>query len=423
MAHRERRRHNAIMLENFESDLRNAIETLRAWPAEEIRLFHHNDTDGLTSGAILQTAFCRAGYRVSRIALEKPYPQVMEQIFQPEGQIIIFADFAGQIAPLVSEMNGERNLVLILDHHPAETSTSERVLNLDADLHGLKGDRDISASATCALFAEILDPANIDLSNLGALGAIGDGFFVNGALSSVNREMMEKAVRQGSMRSEKTETGERYFITLGGIEHESAEVCRVLDTLGAAGYSSGGADEGIDLCINGFIPETLETVRGLRKIQEEIFRRETERLRGGGLKTTEHLQWFDVEKRFAPMGVKMIGVFCRTIRDMDFLDHSKYLAGFQTVPDEVPGFGKINFDSTKISMRVSRELTERIRSGTLPGLSSFLPEATLNIGGFADACHGLSAATTVRIGQEAKLIAETERVLTNLLEGEQDGNR
>lgn len=411
------------MFEHFESDLRSAIEVLRGWPSKEIRLFHHNDTDGLTSGAILQTALLRAGYHVSRIALEKPYPQVLEKILQREGQIIVFADFAGQIAPLVSDMNGERNLVLLLDHHPAEASRSERVLNLDADLHGLKGDRDISASATCSLFAELLDSANADLSHLGALGAIGDGFFVNSALSSVNREMMEKAVGQGLMRFEKTEMGERYFITLGDSDYEAGEVCRVLDTLGAAGYYNGGADSGIDLCLNGFIPETLETVRDLTKIQENLFGREIERLKAGGLRTTEHLQWFDVEERFAPMGVKMIGVFCATIRDMDFLDHSKYLAGFQTVPDEVPGFGRIDFNSTKISMRVSRELTEKIRSGTLPGLSSFLPEATLNIGGFADACHGLSAATTVTIGQEAELIAEAERVLKDLLKGEQNGNR
>ncbi|MCK4514023.1 MAG: DHH family phosphoesterase, partial [Spirochaetaceae bacterium] len=310
MANRREGLHNGTVLDNFKSDLRSAIETLKAWPAEEIRLFHHNDTDGLTSGAILETALRRAGYQVSRIALEKPYPQALQQILQPEGQIIIFADFAGQIAPLVSEMNAERNLVLILDHHPAAASPSERVLNLDADLHGLKGDRDISASATCSLFVEVVDSANIDLSHLGALGAIGDGFLVNGALSSVNREMMMKAGGQGLMRFEKSAAGERYFITLGGIEHEAGEVCRVLDTLGAAGYYSGGADRGIDLCLNGFIPEILETVRDLRKIQEGIFQRETERLKTGGLKTTEHLQWFDVKKRFAPMGVKMIGVFC-----------------------------------------------------------------------------------------------------------------
>jgi len=56
-------------------------------------------------------------------------------------------------------------------------------------------------------------------------------------------------------------------------------------------------------------------------------------------------------------------------------------------------------------------LTAKIRSGEIPGLNSFLPEATANIGGFADACHGLSAATTVKIGQEQLLIDEIEKVL------------
>ena len=111
------------------------------------------------------------------------------------------------------------------------------------------------------------------------------------------------------------------------------------------------------------------------------------------------------------MGVKMIGVFCNTIKNMDFLDKTKYLAGFQTVPNEVPGFGVIEFDSTKISMRVSDFLTAEIRNENVPGLSSFLPAATHNIGGFADACHGLSAATTVKIGQEEALIIEIEKEL------------
>ena len=66
-------------------------------------------------------------------------------------------------------------------------------------------------------------------------------------------------------------------------------------------------------------------------------------------------------------------------------------------------------------MRVSDFLTGEIRKETIPGLSSFLPAATKNIGGFADACHGLSAATTVKIGQEEALVAEIEKELKRLL--------
>jgi single-stranded-DNA-specific exonuclease len=402
------------MKEELLTAMKAGISILKNYPSNKISLFHHNDTDGLTSGAILFKALEIAGYEVTRVSLEKPYPQVLEKIFSKNGQIIIFADFAGKIAPMIAEINNGKNLVLIIDHHPAEESRDEFVLNLDGDLFGLKGDRDISASATCFLFAQILLGSldkNADfLAHLGALGAIGDGFLVNGALSGVNRELMEISVKLGSMRMEVFTKGEKYFINISGTEYSAAEICIALDTLGGVGYYQNGTEHGIELCNNGLNPELERLIIKLERKKEEIFTREVEILRNG-IKSTDNLNWFNVKDRFQPMGVKMIGVFCNRIKNMDFLDESKYLAGFQTVPDEVPGFGKINFESTKISMRVSDFLIQEIRNETTPGLNSFLPAATHNIGGFADACHGLSAATTVKIGQEEALIREIEKEL------------
>jgi hypothetical protein len=45
------------------------------------------------------------------------------------------------------------------------------------------------------------------------------------------------------------------------------------------------------------------------------------------------------------------------------------------------------------------------------GLDVLLPEATARVGGFSDACHSLTAATTVPIGREEDLIAEMEAIL------------
>ena len=45
------------------------------------------------------------------------------------------------------------------------------------------------------------------------------------------------------------------------------------------------------------------------------------------------------------------------------------------------------------------------------GLNIFLPEATNKLGGFSDACHTLTAATTVAIGKEERLIEEMEIIL------------
>ena len=164
------------MVDTFNTAIREGVQRLRNWPNKKVRVFHHNDADGLTSGAILLTALEGEGYSVVRHSLEKPYPQVLEKIIASTGEIIFFADFAGKIAPLISELNKDRNLVIILDHHSAEKSLSNLVLNLDGELHGLKGDIDISGSATCYVFAIHLNKRNEDLSMLGALGAIGDGF-------------------------------------------------------------------------------------------------------------------------------------------------------------------------------------------------------------------------------------------------------
>jgi hypothetical protein len=129
------------------------------------------------------------------------------------------------------------------------------------------------------------------------------------------------------------------------------------------------------------------------------------------LKKTQHIQWFHVGKRLFPMGVKMIGAFCDAIKDTDLIDPLKYLAGFQVIPDEIPGFGTIAFNEVKISMRVSPYMEGEIRAGRALGLNTFLPEATSRLGGFSDACHSLTAATTVAIGKEEKLIEEMEKIL------------
>jgi hypothetical protein len=126
---------------------------------------------------------------------------------------------------------------------------------------------------------------------------------------------------------------------------------------------------------------------------------------------TDQIQWFHVGSRFSPMGVKTIGAFCDIYKDTKVFKPEKFIAGFQTIPNEVPGFGRVAMNRVKISMRVSRRLREKIRAGTAPGLDTFLPAATAKLDGFSDGCHSLKAATTIAIGKEKDLIAEMERRL------------
>jgi hypothetical protein len=401
------------MPQRLQAAMAAAIKALQKWPNRNIQVLHHNDSDGLTSGALLTRAFERAGFTVSRLCLEKTYLAVLEKVLGVEGRIIVFADFAGRIAPMVSDLNRGRNLVLILDHHKAAPSTDVRVHNLDPELFGLTGDRDITASTTCYLFAVQLDPTNADLAAIATVGAVGDGFLVDGRLSGLNREVAQTAVNQGVLAIEPHPGGETYHLKSLPGPADCDDLAAALDTLGAAGYYRNGPEMGIRVCLDGICPESERMVAQLRAIRSRVFASEIEMLKKGGLKTTTHLQWFHVRERFAPMGVKMIGAFCDYCKGKGIFDPSKYIAGFQTIPNDVPGFGAAILDQVKISMRVSTVLRREIRAGRAPGLDTFLPEATRLLDGFADACHSLAAATTIPVGKEENLVRKIEQILSN----------
>ena len=399
------------MIENLLAAMDLALKTLEETGGKTVQLFHHNDADGLTSGAILTRAFERKGCEVRRSSLEKPYPAVLERIFAVRGETIVFADFAGRIAPLISELNRGQNLVLILDHHVALPAADPSVHNLDPDLYGLKGDLDISASVTCWRFAMRMDERNADLADLAALGAVGDEFFLDGRLVSENRLAVLEAVAQGRMRVEPGKVGEKYYFFTPKGEVAGPALAKYLETLGGVGYYREGPEMGVAVCLNGPSPESDRMHAELKTLKEERFTEEIRRLRAGGMHASGHIQWFHVGERFAPMGVKMIGAFCEAIRNQDFIDPRKYLAGFQSLPDEVPGFGAVAMNDVKVSMRVSAFLEGEIRAGRALPLNRLLPEATGRVGGFSDACHGLAAATTVGAGKEERLIAEMENIL------------
>ena len=234
------------MVDNWVKAMEHAIRELNEWPDKTIQVFHHNDSDGLSSGAILTRALERQGFTVQRFCLEKPYPAVLRKVYEQEGKILIFADFAGRIAPLISELNKGRNLTLILDHHVAEASTDPKVHNLDPDLFGLKGDRDISASTTCYLFAMTMNPINRDMAYIAAVGAVGDGFFVDGQLVSQNRDAALEAAQQGKIEIRKQERGEQYLLAGSKGQISVAELGDYLDILGGVGYYQNGPDVGVE---------------------------------------------------------------------------------------------------------------------------------------------------------------------------------
>lgn len=168
---------------------------------------------------------------------------------------------------------------------------------------------------------------------------------------------------------------------------------------------------GIHYCLQGPSPESNSMLGELKAGQKRVFSEEIGRIVRDGWKDTPHIQWIHVHDRFEPMGVKMIGAFLDAVRNSEMVDPARYIAGFQVIPDLVPGIGAFDFGQVKVSMRVADPMEEGIRSGEVLGLDILLPEATARVDGFSDACHSLTAATTVAIGREEQLIDEMENIL------------
>ena len=404
------------MLKHWFDAMERAIQEVKQSPETAVQVFHHNDADGITSGAILTRAL-NERVPCSAFLFGKAVSGRAQKSVRTRGAHHSLCRFCG--ANCAINLRTEQGKKSDVDSGSPCCGTLNRseVHNLDPDLFGLKGDRDISGSTTCHLFAVTMDPRNHDLAPIAAVGAVADGFFVEGRLVSQNRDAALEAVQQGKFEIQETENGEKYWLKNANGKIPVLAFGDYLDLLGGVGYYQNGPDMGVKVCLDGVSPELDKMVEELKATRKKIFDEEIARLQEGGWKQAPHIQWFHVGNRFFPMGVKMIGAFCDAIWETKLIDPYKYLAGFQIIPDEIPGFGKIKFNDVKISMRVSPYMEGEIRAGRIIGLNILLPEATNRLGGFSDACHSLTAATTVAIGKEEQLIEEMEKII----EGEANG--
>ena len=398
--------------ENFLKEIRKGIDRMRA-AGSDVTLIHHNDADGLTSAAVLQTCLTRAGFSVRRICIERVHPPIVARIHEQFPSTIFYVDLGGQAAPLISDANNGRRTTLILDHHHPHKPTDPKVLNISTEFFGLSGDMDISASTAAYFFALELDSGNRDLAYIGVLGAVGDEHDREGALIKDNRDALMDAVVQGDVEIETNADGnEKYLLTRFGGQIPMALLAISVTTLGGVGYYSDGPDVGVRVCREGLFEEAERRLEELREIQQKAYEETSARLMRDGFRETKYIQWFTVGDDFSPMGVKIIGEYCWDIRNDAFIDPEKYIVGFQNMAPKIPGLGVFDWSQTKVSMRLPTSLERKILvDRTMPGLSYLVPEAARQVGGSIDACHDYTAATIVDIGKEEALIAAMDKLV------------
>ncbi|MBN8550313.1 MAG: DHH family phosphoesterase [Deltaproteobacteria bacterium] len=394
----------------FQQAVREGAAVFASLAQHEVFLFHHNDADGLSSGAILAQAIERKGLRLRRFCLEKPYPEVLRAIIQdPEVRpdtVLVFADFASGMLRQLLEINAAQLPLFVIDHHALEQAKGDNLYVINCTQFGIDSDPACSASAISYLFAHALSPLNEDLAALGVVGAVGDGLFSSdGKMCGINAISALAAEQNGSL---KLVEGEYFLARPDWVSART--VANELNALGGFGYFRGGPDVGVKGLRDGRNAAFSTFAQEFRAEFERAFDlfTQTQFLHKG-----HNVQWFILDSQFKTFGVKSVGLVCEELIRRNLVDAGTYLAGFQVVPDEIPGLGIVKLQQTKVSMRLPERIKADVLAGKAPSLARVLPEATRKVDGFIDACHPHAAATTIRQGDERKLIAALEVAISS----------
>lgn len=383
--------------EMFYASVKQAAEEVLHYRPEKVLLVHHNDTDGLTSGAIMQSLFERLAVPLARYCLEKPYPIVMERLLlealDRKRGLVVITDFGSGMLPVFSSLNCRKIPILVLDHHDIVACNDPYLRLVNPRAVGLPGDTHCSASAVCAHFAIACDARNTDLAKLGALGAIGDRMVTEkGEWFGPNRDLAERASASGDLIAHRG-----LWLRFPGDTVVAVDDLRgYLDALGSIDYFHGGPDIAIKGLLEGFDHRYVHIAT---KARERLHQVVQQMLLQAPREVSRDLQVLFTGAEVEEFGVKTIGLLCEAVANRGSPAPS-YTLGFQRVKNEIPGLGILPINQVKLSMRVSDDTRAAISAGRSPSIRELLNAVSPSVGAFVDACHDYSGAATIAPGKE-----------------------
>jgi len=168
--------------------------------SEDIKIYSHNDCDGISAGAILSTIMDRQDkdHEVEIVSLDK-----LENL-EFDHELTIFSDLgSGQN---IDKLAKDSSKIIILDHHPPlrDFSYNNKVpynyLEVNPLHHGIDGSFYISGGGLSYFLAK--EFGYDDLSWIGVLAAVGDmQNSRNGKLEGLNSIMLNDSIDKGYVSS------------------------------------------------------------------------------------------------------------------------------------------------------------------------------------------------------------------------------
>lgn len=396
---------------------RRSFERFRGKKFPEAVVIHHVDADGLTGGHIVCRALQATGCRVHRYTMEVFLPEVLDRLLDQHKNIPFFiVDIGSQMA---TSLSGITNDIYIFDHHqPPEGQWALNIHLFNPRLWGLDADREGCSAINCYFFAN---------AYLEAVGGPGRGSPIDRQQRASVRAMPSMGVGQGQdprqylaatalygatgdgmLRRNGTFQGLDFYPYAAampnlGQNHELEKVVHHLNLAGSVGYQNGGIELASEL-LDGQIGLDDPRFQELARLRETHYRTAFERIATQGHFENKWIVAFNLAETLDPMSLKEVGNFLEHILRQDKPIFSgvedKYLLGGQRIP---------NSPLLKVSMRVGKQLTKKIQTGTCPDflkIAQCFPNQPAGV-------HALSAAVLIPEKDFSSVLKQMTTFLTD----------
>jgi single-stranded-DNA-specific exonuclease len=158
-----------------------------------ILVVSHHDADGVTACAIIVKCLRDMGKTVDFKVIKQLDSGTISQIVQAKPETCVFTDMGSGQLSMLSQSGIPK--YYILDHHKPE---GEYSLQVNPHLYGFDGGLDVSGSGMAYFTAKALGAT--DMAHIAIVGAVGDMQDSGGRLHSLNRIIMDDAVKAGLLK-------------------------------------------------------------------------------------------------------------------------------------------------------------------------------------------------------------------------------
>ncbi|MEA1925242.1 MAG: DHH family phosphoesterase [Candidatus Altiarchaeota archaeon] len=170
-------------------DIKLFSERLRQ--EKDVLVVSHHDADGITACAILLDLFSYLKIKTDSIITKQLDSRVMERIKGIE-RSVVFSDMGSGQLNLIRESGVD---YYIIDHHKPMERDDRQV---NPHFYGYDGGRDVAGAGMAYFVAKSL--GRVDMAHLALVGAVGDMQDSSGSLHSLNRIILEDAVKQKTVK-------------------------------------------------------------------------------------------------------------------------------------------------------------------------------------------------------------------------------